>query len=387
LNNFRLNQFSFSLFLTSFLVFISISSPIQASDISLRDKIGQMLMLGFSEHQVTDASPVVQWIDQHNIGGVIAFDYDETGKNLGKNILSEKQIHNLTNRLQSYTKKYAKKHHRPLVPLLISIDYEGGWVDRLKTADGFEPTLPPAVFPKLSATKLKHELYKMSHYMKIAVFNLDLAPIVDVEVNPTNPIIAAYKRSYSPDPMVVTHFAQLYIKALRAQGVQCALKHFPGHGSSQADSHLGLVDISKHWKSYELLPYQLLITEKPTCGVVMTAHLVNRQLDPSGLPATLSKKMLTDLLRHHLHFQGVIMSDDMQMKAIENQYSLKQSITLAINAGVDILLFANQTDHPISDPKILIDLIEEQVKTGAISPERINDAYDHILNLKKDLPN
>lgn len=385
MNNLRLNKLSFGLFLASFFIFILLSAPIQAQTISLRDKIGQMLMLGFSGIEVNESSPVVQWIDQYNLGGVIAFDYDEISTTLGKNILSDKQIHQLTKRLQFYTQKSAKKHHRPSLPLLTSIDYEGGWVDRLKTADGFEPTLPPRLFPKLSPTKLKYELNKMSRYVKAAGFNLDLAPIVDIEVNPQNPIIAAYKRSYSNDPMVVTHFAKLYIKALRDKSVQCALKHFPGHGSSHADSHKGLVDISKHWKAYELLPYQLLIPEKPTCGVVMTAHLVNRQLDPSGLPATLSKPMLTGLLRGHLHFNGVIMSDDMQMKAIANRYSLKESITLAINAGIDILLFANQREQPV-DPKLIIDVVEEQVKAGVISEERINESYERILKLKKTLP-
>lgn len=351
----------------------------------LREKIGQMLIFGFHGMKWSKHTEVAQWIDQYHIGGVIAFDMDNTGTTQVKNIQSQQQINQLNQQLQHYTRESEIKHHRPLSPLLIAIDYEGGWVDRLKTADGFEPTLSPAVFPRLSSTKIHHELQKMSSYLKKANFNFDLAPIVDVNVNPANPIIAAYKRSYSANPLVVTHFAELFVKSLRPNKIQCAFKHFPGHGSSEKDSHKGLVDVSKTWKSYELMPYQKLIMDHPTCGVVMTAHLINRQLDPSGLPATLSYKMLTGLLRGHLHFKGVIMSDDMQMKAILDNYPLEKAIPMAINAGVDLLLFANQDEDAEVEPQKIIDLIEQQVKSGVIPLQRINEAYEHLRALKQGL--
>jgi beta-N-acetylhexosaminidase len=370
---------------TSLIFFITVCPPLQAqtAPVPLRYKIGQMIIMGFNESQVSNESDIVKWIDQYHLGGVIAFDTATKGKNLTKNIQSKQQIHELTTQLQAYTTQSQKKQHLPLLPLLIAIDYEGGWVDRLQTADGFEPTLSPALYPKLSQKKLSHELNKMSQYLKTAGFNLDFAPIVDIAVNPTNPIITTFKRSYSADPAEVTHFAGLFVNALREKNIQCAFKHFPGHGSSEKDSHLGLVDISKTWKSYELLPYQKLIQDKPTCGFVMTAHLINRQLDPSGLPATLSHKMLTDLLRHHLHFNGVIISDDMLMKAILDNYPLEKAIPLAINAGVDVLLFANQDEHTMVTPTKIIDLIEHQVKAGIIPEQRINEAYEHIKQIKQ----
>ncbi len=131
----------------------------------------------------------------------------------------------------------------------------------------------------------------------------------------------------------------------------------------------------------ELLPYQL-IKQSQRCGMIMTAHIINRQLDPSGLPATLSKLILTDLLRKKLHFKGVIITDDMQMKAISANYGLEQALVLAINAGADMLLFGNNLTMPSQDPKEVIDIIQAKVQSGEISEERINQAYRRIIQLK-----
>lgn len=350
--------------------------------ITLREKIGQMLMFGFNDLNVNANSEVVKWIEKYNLGGVIAYDIDEDSRKIGKNIKSKAQIFNLTKQLQAVTRQANIKYKRNNYPLLIAIDYEGGRVDRLKTADGFEPTLSPALMPKVSESKLKHEIAKMTNNLKSAGFNLDFAPILDVAVNSKNPIITIHERSYSSNPQEVTQYAELFMNALRTHHIQCAFKHFPGHGSSDNDSHNGFVDVTKTWRSYEIFPYHFLIIKSPSCGVVMTGHLVNKTLDSNGLPATLSYKILTNLLRQHLHFNGVIISDDMQMKAIAANYSLQDAVTLAINAGVDMLLFANQASDKHMNPKDIIDLIEQQVKIGKIKESRIEDAYNRIQTLK-----
>src|SRR3990167_2161242 len=238
------------------LVFLAGFSFAGTHDVSLREKIGQMLMFGFNAQAVNAKSPVVEWINKDNLGGVIAFDVDESKQKLGKNINSKTQIHLLTQELQAFTKSANNQHNRPNYPLLIAIDYEGGRVDRLKSAEGFEPTLSPSIMGMVTQDKLKHEISKMTKNLKSEGFNLDLAPIVDVNVNPKNPVIAAYERSYSSNPEKVTQDAKVLMNALRKNNIQCTLKHFPGHGSSAEDSHDGFVDITKTWQSYELYPYQ-----------------------------------------------------------------------------------------------------------------------------------
>ena len=226
-----------------------------------------------------------------------------------------------------------------------------------------------------SSIKSRHE----------AGFNLNFAPVLDVNVNPNNPVIGKIERSFSSDATTVSSYASIYSRHFLNQKIQCVYKHFPGHGSSTEDSHLGFVDVSDTWQSYELNPYQQLLNSNQSCGVIMTAHIVNRQLDESGLPATLSRTILTHLLRKQLNFKGVIITDDMQMKAISDHYGLEQALVLAINAGADMLIFGNNLSVEPQDPEQLIDIIEAKVLSGDINPERINDAYQHIRALKQGL--
>ena len=352
---------------------------------TLRDKIGQMLVLGFNGNQLTPNSEIYRWIKQDGIGGVILFDSDIPDKHFKRNIVSKSQVIRLNHDLQRYNHQMNIRQHRPDQPLIITTDYEGGLVDRLKNAEGYEPSLTPASFSKLSSQKLSHEIKRRVDELKTSGFNLNLAPLVDVAVNPKNPVIASQQRSFSPDPQIVARFASLMIQALRKQHIQCTLKHFPGHGSSIQDSHYAPVDVTRTFQSYELMPYQKLILDSPHCGVIMVGHIINRQLDPSGLPATLSPTIITSLLRNHLHFKGVVISDDLEMKAITQQFGLEQAVTQAINAGVDVLLFANQQRLSTIEPKKIIDLIEQKVKTGEIKLDRINQAYQRIVELKKTL--
>ncbi|MBA2652622.1 MAG: glycoside hydrolase family 3 protein [Tatlockia sp.] len=354
-------------------------------EVSLRDKIGQMLLIGFDGKNVNAKSEIVKSIEKDNIGGVILFDYNSTTKTYGRNIESPEQVKQLNSDLQYFTKKANLKHHRSKLPLLISVDYEGGKVIRLAERYGFPPTLSAAVVGKRSFEEAEATAKAMAQTLKEAGFNLNFAPVLDVNVNPDNPIIGQKERSFSADPAMVERYAGIYSRHFLNQKIQCVYKHFPGHGSSTEDSHLGFVDVTDTWQTYELEPYQHLLNSKESCGVVMSAHIVNRKLDETGLPATLSHKILTDLLRQKLHFNGVIITDDMQMKAISDNYELEQALVLTINAGADVLIFGNNLTVKPQNPQHLIDIIEAKVLTGEISPKRINEAYQHIVALKKTI--
>lgn len=372
--------------ITLLLSWLSMSSfAAQTSDVSLRDKIGQMLLIGFDGKQINAQSPIVHMIKENNIGGVILFDYDYRTETFNKNIESPEQVKKLNHDLQAVTIKGHLEHKRPQLPLIISVDYEGGNVTRLSEQYGFPKTQSATDLGKKSRDEAKIQAKFMAHTLKYAGFNLDFAPVLDVNVNSNNPVIGQKKRSFSSDAAVVTRYAGIFSRQFRHANIQCVYKHFPGHGSSTKDSHLSFVDVTNSWKPYELEPYRQLFRSDESCGVVMSAHIVNRQLDASGLPATLSYPILTGVLRDKLHFKGVIITDDMQMKAISANYGLEQAVVLAINAGADMMIFGNNLTVAPQDPKQLIDLIESKVKSGEISSKRINDAYQHIVALKHSL--
>jgi beta-N-acetylhexosaminidase len=365
----------------SFFIGAMSSQIVHAETISLRDKIGQMFVIGFDGVDINQNSSIVHDIQEYNLGGVILFDYNNQTKNFGKNIVSRAQVATLNASLQEFNRVAQKDRGRPALPLLISVDYEGGRVNRLKSSYGFPETLSATAIAQLPFSEAQGYADTMAKTLSETGFNLNFAPVLDVNVNPDNPILGKSERTYSESPFVVAQYAGIFSQAYLNQGVQCAFKHFPGHGSSTTDSHLGFVDVSSSWQTYELDPYLQLLHQPQSCGVVMTAHIVNRQLDDSGLPATLSRKILKDLLRDTLHFDGVVISDDMQMKAISAHYTTEQALALAINAGVDMLIFGAQLDDALS-LKALIDAVEHQVQIGQIPVERIDEAYQRIVRLK-----
>lgn len=356
-----------------------------ANEPSLRDKIGQMLIIGFEGKTIAKDSPIVKAINENNIGGVILFDYNFRSQRFDKNIASPEQLRELNRLLQKTAKSANEQYKRPQSPLLISVDYEGGAVNRLGPSYGFPPTYPAADVAKMSDEDAAQVSETMAKTLEDMGFNLNFAPVLDVNVNPDNPIIAKLRRSFSANPKKVAHYASIYSQHFIRHKAQCAYKHFPGHGSSDADSHLGFVDVSKSWLESELEPYKLLLEGSDSCKMVMTAHIVNRQLDESGRPATLSHKILTGLLREQLQFTGVIITDDMQMKAITSHYSLDKALTLAINAGADMLIFGNQLADKTQDPAELIDIVEAKVKSGEIAKSRIDEAYRRIKAFKDSL--
>ena len=337
---------------------------------TLDEKIASLVVIGFHGTVVSAKSNIAKEIDS-GLGGVILFDQDPMNKMKRKNIVNAKQLTKLNSDLQSFSKE----------KLLICVDEEGGKVARLKSRDGFE-VFPSAQDVAKGSVEAANSYYdsmaKMLHNNGV---NTNFAPSVDLLFS-YNPIIAGKKRSYSMDPVVVSKYASIFVQAHRDNHVVTVIKHFPGHGSSKADSHKGFTDVTKTWTSKELEPFQNMI-EAQKVDMIMTAHIFNKNLD-AKYPATLSYTVNTELLRNQMHYEGVIITDDLQMAAIHKHYSLKETVTLALNSGVDILLFANQLAKPLTLEKI-VSVVKAQVKAGKIKESRIDVAYARVQKLKERL--
>ena len=334
---------------------------------ALKKMIGRMLVVGFENEKIDKNSKIVKEIQKYDLGGVILFDRFYSDRNRTKNISSPKQLQTLTAQLKLFSNR----------PLLIAVDQEGGKVARLKPEYGFIKVPSAKIVSTYKITFAKEIYAKQAKMLKENGINCDFAPVVDLAVNPKNRVIVGLERSYGKSSLKVTKFAKIFINSLKQKNIISVLKHFPGHGSSLGDSHKGFVDISKTWSNKELKPYQNLINSQEV-NMIMSAHVFNSQLD-NKYPATLSYKVNTKLLRDKMHYKGVIISDDLQMKAISKHYTLKQTVTLAINAGVDILLFGNQLANQDIDE--LVDTIYKQVKNGQISYKRILESNKRIENL------
>lgn len=339
----------------------------------LKEKIGQMLIVGFRGTKIADNYAIGGQIKNLNLGGVILFDYDNPSKSSPRNITGPAQTKELISGLQSFSD----------IPLFVSVDAEGGLINRLKTKYGF------ADFPSAQDLGEKNDLNlteqtadELGRELKGLGFNVNFAPDVDVNVNPDNPVIGGLERSFSGDPDEVASQAIAFIKGLHSNNIISAIKHFPGHGSSQNDSHLGLVDVTKTYQQKELLPFQKII-EQNQADMVMTAHIINTSIDPD-YPATLSPLFLQNILRKQLGYKGVIVSDDMQMGAIAKNYGFEDAFIRSINASCDLLILSNNNnsyDENIASKAI--DVIFEAAKDGRITAETINNSYNRILDLKK----
>ena len=339
----------------------------------LEDAVGQMLLIGFPGAQLDEET--VALLEDIAPGGVILFDYDLPSAGARpRNITSPEQLRALIAELQAQAK----------TAYFIAIDVEGGLINRLKPKYGFSIDLPShqtlgagtAAGTRAAAAASAAELQELG-------INWNLAPVVDVNVFGESPAIGALERSFSADPDVVTAHAEAFADAHAAAGVIPAFKHFPGHGSAAGDTHLGVTDVTESYVADdELAPYRLLI-EEGYGDVVMTAHIVNRDLDPSGRPATLSRAIVTGLLREELGFDGVILSDDMQMGAIVEQYSLERAAVEAIRAGVDVVLIAHQQSGDLNEIYRVKRAILEAVAEGAVSEDRIYESVERILSLKR----
>jgi beta-N-acetylhexosaminidase len=358
---------------------------VQVEQIPLTLKIAQMIMVGFAGLSIQPDDAIYQSLMAQELGGVILFDYDYQQQRYGYNIQSPAQLSLLTGQLQKLAKKAAQHHQYHLSPLLIAIDYEGGKVNRLKESLGFPKTQSAYELNNKSQTDIIKIAREMAQTLKNAGININFAPVVDLNINPDNPVIGKVQRSFSADPNRVSELAMIFATIYQQHGILCAYKHFPGHGSSTTDSHLQMVDVSHTWQKIELIPYQDLIKQNRLSTMILTSHVVHKGLDSNGYPASLSYAMTSQLLRDKLQFKGVVVTDDLQMKAIVDHYGLEQAIVLAINAGADILVFGNQLVKDKIMPATLIALIERAVKTQQISSRRIDQSYQRIMAMKANL--
>lgn len=362
------------LILISLLVssFLSQAQAVTHTDsVSLDVMIGQMILTGIGDFSyLPKDAEILAEIAAGKVGGVIFFE-----KNINEK-QPEKQLKRSIEMLNA----------QAVIPLFVSIDEEGGLVNRLKPKYGFPETRTAGFLGELNdldstafyATNTASTLSNLG-------FNLNYAPDVDVAINPNNPIIAKVGRSYSADPSIVARHAQKVMEIHHDYNVLTVLKHFPGHGSSKSDTHKGVADVTNFWQFSELMPYKMLLDSGIVDGI-MSAHIINGHLDPDKLPATLSPYIINTILRGFLDFDGVVFSDDMQMHAISKNFGFETSIKMAINAGVDVMLFANNVPgNERRTPSEIHAIIKGYVASGEINEDKILKSYQRIMALKAKL--
>ena len=343
------------------------------ADSVLRRYAAGMLMVGFKGDSVTEDCDAARYVRDLKVGAIVLFDIDVTGDaTLGsRNITSKERLTRMTAQLQAWAD----------YPLLIATDQEGGKVARLKPQYGFQPTVTAEYLGTLdNEDTTRYYAARLSREMREAGVNVNLAPVVDV-LNHDCAAVGHFLRCFSKDPDVIVRHAGWFIEESHRQGVLCTLKHFPGHGNAIDDSHYGFVDVTNAWTPQELEPFSRLI-DAGKVDLIMTAHLFNRQID-EDYPATLSKKTINDLLRGQLGYDGVVVTDDLYMQAIRNQYSIPTALELAINAGADLICVGNNisTGFEADRPFKLVEMIVNSVKEGRIPWERLQESNERIRRL------
>lgn len=340
---------------------------------SLDYDIGMMLMVGFRGALISNGTShdIVKAIRDSHIGSVILFDYDAPTGQRGRNIRNADQVRLLCRQLRRYNPQ-----------LIIGIDQEGGRVSRLAERYGFPHFASASYCAASGDDTLRHYAHLTATTLSSLGINLNFAPVADVNINPDCPVIGRLERSFSADAAEVAHCCRLWIEEQTSEGVASCMKHFPGHGSADGDTHRGLVDVSDSWQREELEPYRVI----PEGAMVMTAHVVNRQLDPSGLPASLSP-VITSYLRDSLAFDGVIITDDLAMGAIVNEYSFEEAVRMAVLAGADLLCISNNGSNTY-DPDAAARaaaVIRGMVSDGDVTPERVRQSANKVRALAAKL--
>ena len=323
---------------------------------TLRETVGQLFMIGFADTSLTRA--LTDLITFCRPGGVIVF---------RRNLESAHQILRLTNDLQAFAGSS---------PLFIAIDQEGGRVSRLPS----DFTVFPACGP-IAACHSVDEVRRIASItakeLRAVGINMNMAPVLDVHSNPQNPIIG--NRAYGADPETVSRYALATIDGLHEHRVIACGKHFPGHGDTDTDSHLALPVITatrERLMTVEVPPFRAAI--RHGLETIMTAHILFPALDPD-VPATLSPTILQGLLRQELGFHGLILSDDLEMRAIIDHYGIGEAAVLALEAGADILLVCKEADRVHT----AIEAVEAAVKSGRLPLSRLEASLRRITAVKE----
>ncbi len=344
--------------------------PQRAEDRALY--IDQLFIVGMRGTRYTAKNDFGNLLKTTNVGGVILFDYDSLTKKYTRNIVSKKQIAKLNKDLQKNAK----------TKLFIAIDEEGGAVNRLKKRYGFAPIPSAKVLGTKKPLVIEKESARLAKDLKSVGININFAPSVDIDINPKSPAIGMYGRSFSADPAIVIQSARAFIKGHRGQNIITAIKHYPGHGSSTKDSHIGFVDITKTYSETELLPFADLIKTNDA-AMVMVAHVIDTDIDPV-YPASLSSIFIDTKLRGELGYAGVVITDDLDMGAITDSYSFDQKIIRAIQAGNDMLILSNNIKTYDRDVAIKARAaVEKALQDGTLEWSQIMDSYSRIQALKQ----
>jgi beta-N-acetylhexosaminidase len=348
------------------------AAPLDHRVAALEAELGQLLLVGFEGTEVTGNATIEALLCEARVGGVVLF---------ARNIVDADQLARLTEALQERAQACTGR------PLLVAVDAEGGAVMRLGPLAGYAVTLSAEDLGSANDYTLTElEARRIGARLREAGINWNLAPVIDIGYNPANPVIVGVGRSFSANPRLVVDHARAFIRGLHAEGLLTVLKHFPGHGSSFADSHRGFVDVTDTANlELELIPYRALIAEG-LGDAVMTAHVVNRRLDPRH-PATLSWAAVSGLLRAGLGFSGPVVSDDLRMEAIAERYSLGAAAVLALQAGVDVLLVSNDRlpDGRSATP-VVLEALQSALVEGQLDPDRVATALGRVRALKARIP-
>jgi beta-N-acetylhexosaminidase len=328
------------------------------SNIDLAKKVlGEMFIIGFEGLDLSDDTAA--FISQAGIGGVIYFSH---------NYESPAQVAELSNQIQEC---------RTELPLWISVDHEGGKVQRFKKA--FTKIPDAASIAALDSPKLIFEISEMiAKELKAVGINLNYTPVADINTNPKNPIIG--NRAFGKTEDEVSKNITAMVRGHVTAGVQPCVKHFPGHGDTTTDSHLQLPKVDttlEVLQNREFRPFTRAF--KSHCAFVMTAHILNPALDPK-FPATLSKKTINEVLRKNLRYSRIVLTDDMEMKAITDHYGAEEAPKMAIEAGCDILLYRTEkaARHAYAS---LLKYLEE----GSLDPNLVLEANERIKSVKKEV--
>lgn len=331
----------------------------QLSMMTLDEKIGQMLIVGFNSPSVDQ----VAWtlIRGYHVGGIIVYGY---------NVQNTSQLLALMNTLK-------RTNSTNKVPLFLSVDEEGGRVSRMPAA--FLNLPSNAVIGRVNNPNLSYQIGNViANQIKAFGFNMDFAPVLDINSNPANPVIG--DRSFGATPQIVSRLGVQTMKGLQAGGVIPVAKHFPGHGDTSVDSHIGLPAVNhdlSRLESFEFIPFSDAIRNQ--ADAIMIAHILLTRIDPVN-PSSMSKILITDILREQLGFSGVVITDDMAMGAIVKNFDIGNAAVKSINAGADIILVSGDYANQIK----IINALKSAVENGVIRPDRIDESVYRILKLKNN---
>jgi beta-N-acetylhexosaminidase len=324
------------------------------------DRVGQLMIVGWVGVTAEDARAALRELHP---GGIVYVD----------NAHTVAQASAINTALSSMAREYG------LLPPLIAVDHEGGSVQRIGDVPNLGTNLEFGN-RRPSDQEACERGQRHSQQLRSMGFNMNLEPVLDVNNNPANPVIG--NRSYGDDPELVARLGSAYARGMQAGGVVAVCKHFPGHGNTAVDSHLELPILPQtlnQLEQVELVPFRRAITADTDIAAIMSAHIVFPSVDGSGSPATLSRPIMTGLLRERLGFQGLVVSDDLAgMKAITDNFSTGRAAVLAVQAGVDMLIIGGGIPRQRQSRDALV----AAVRSGELNQGRIDEAVRHVLAVK-----